>query len=130
MRPTVVVPDRALAVFAPLAILGCLLVPLAARAGAATVATQYPDYAPGDTVVITGSGWEPGETVVLVLHEDPTLCPDRQFIAVGGADANGDIFDNEFVVDQHDIGVTFTLTATGLASGLTAQTIFTDACPG
>src|SRR5262245_11964206 len=36
----------------------------AAHASAATVATEYPDYAPGDRVVISGSGWEPGETVV------------------------------------------------------------------
>ena len=54
----------------------------AAPANAATVTTQYPDYAPGETVVITGSGWEPGETVVLTLHEDPILCPDQIFLAV------------------------------------------------
>lgn len=96
-------------------------------AQAATVATEYPDYAPGETVVITGSGWEPGETVVLVLHEDPPVCADRQFTA--DASESGDIHNAEFVVDEHDLGVTFTLVATGLTSGLTAETTFTDACP-
>ncbi len=113
---------------ASLAVLGFLLGPVAMQASAATVATQYPDYAPGQTVVISGSGWQPGETVAIMLHEDPTMCPNRQLTAM--ADANGDIRDDEFVVDQHDIGVTFTVMATGLSSGLTAQTTFTDRCPG
>src|SRR2546426_3954116 len=67
---------------ASLAVLGFLLGPVAMQASAATVATQYPDYAPGQTVVITGSGWEPGEAVVIELHEDPMLDPDRLLTAV------------------------------------------------
>src|SRR5919201_4876196 len=102
-----------------------ILAAFSAHASAATVATDQPDYAPGQTVVITGSGWEPGETVVLVLHEDPELDPDFQLTAV--ADANGDFTNTDFSVDVFDIGVTFTLTATGTSSGLTAQTTFTDA---
>src|SRR3989442_8911374 len=113
---------------ASLAVLGFLLGPVAMQASAATVATQYPDYAPDQTVVIGGSGWQPGETVAIMLHEDPTMCTNRQLTAV--ADANGDIRNDEFAVDQHDIGVTFTVMATGLSSGLTAQTTFTDRCPG
>ena len=112
-------------------VIGCLLGPVAGRATAATVATQHLDYAPGQTVVITGSGWEPGEAVVIELHEDPMLDPDRLLTAV--ADANGDIFNHDFLVDTNDQGVRFTLTATGLLSGQTAQTTFSDApafCPG
>jgi len=112
-------------------VIGCLLGPVAGRATAATVATQYLDYAPGQTVVITGSGWKPGEAVVIELHEDPMLDPDRLLTAV--ADANGDIFNHDFLVDTNDQGVRFTLTATGLLSGQTAQTTFSDApafCPG
>src|SRR5919197_1538891 len=104
-----------------------LLATVALPASAATVATDQPDYAPGQTVVITGSGWEPGEPVILVLHEDPELDPDLQLTAV--ADANGDFTNSDFIVDVFDIGVTFTLTATGDLSGLTAVTTFTDA-PG
>src|SRR5919201_6032354 len=102
-----------------------ILAAFSAHASAATVATDQPDYAPGQTVVITGSGWEPGETVVLVLHEDLALEPDLQLTAV--ADANGDFTNADFIVDIFDIGVTFTLTATGLSSGLTAEMTFTDA---
>src|SRR6266550_2050636 len=98
-----------------------------ARASAATVATDQPDYHPGQTVTITGSGWEPGETVDMVLHEDPPLDPDLELTSV--ADANGDFTNTDFTVDVFDIGVTFTLTATGLSSGQTAETTFTDA-PG
>src|SRR3989442_5276594 len=98
-----------------------------ARASAATVATDQPDYHPGQTVTITGSGWEPGETVVMVLHEDPPLDPDLELTAV--ADANGDFTNTDFIVDVFDIGVTFRLTATGDPSGLTAETTFTDASP-
>src|SRR5213078_1216749 len=103
------------------------LASLALRASAATVATDKADYAPGENVVITGSGWEPGETVVLILHEDPELDPDLRLTAF--ADANGDFTNTDFSVDVFDIGVTFTLTATGDPSGLTAETTFTDANP-
>src|SRR5881397_1596232 len=96
-----------------------------ARASAATVATDQPDYHPGQTVTITGSGWEPGETVDMILHEDPPLDPDLELTSV--ADANGDFTNKDFIVDVFDIGVTFTLTATGLSSGQTAEMTFTDA---
>src|SRR5437016_7564169 len=99
--------------------------PFSARASAATVATDQPDYHPGQTVTITGSGWEPGGTVDMVLHDDPPLDPDLALTSV--ADANGDFTNTDFVVDVFDLGVTFTLTATGLSSGQTAETTFTDA---
>src|SRR5262245_20969373 len=101
---------------------------VASAASGATIATEWPDYAPGDTVVITGSGWVPWEIVTIVLHEYPLMCPDRTLISQ--ADENGDVRNDEFVVDLHDIGVTFTVTAMGDSSGLTAETTFTDACPG
>src|SRR5438552_15174903 len=124
MRPT---PQAHVRSFARLiGLVGGFLAALALPASAATVATDKPDYAPGQTVVITGSGWEPGETVVLVLHEDPPLDPDLQLTPV--ADANGDFINTEFIVDVFDIGVSFTLSAAGTSSGLTAVTTFTDAC--
>src|SRR5438046_4188317 len=102
-----------------------LLAALALRAGAATVATDKPDYAPGENVVITGSGWEPGETVVLILHEEPQLDPDLQLTAF--ADENGDFTNTDFSVDVFDIGVTFTRTATGGSAGLIEEPTCTDA---
>src|SRR5512143_3943163 len=88
------------------------------------VRTDHLDYYPGQNVVITGFGWQVGEVVSLVIHEDPTLDPDLTLYAT--ADDMGAIFNNEFYTDWHDIGITFTLTATGANSGLTAQTTFTD----
>src|SRR5437016_2381348 len=124
MRPTPQAKPRSSACL--IALIVGFLAALALPASAATVATDKPDYAPGETVVITGSGWEPGETVVLVLQEDPAIDADLQLTAF--ADENGDIVNTDFIVDVFDIGVSFTLTATGTSSGLAATTTFTDAC--
>jgi len=96
----------------------------AAFTSGAVVLTDKEDYQPFETVVITGTGWQPGETVELVLQEDADFHGDRTLYAV--ADAGGNIVNTEFAPEQHDIGVTFTLTATGLTSGFVAQTFFKD----
>src|SRR5262245_26195270 len=100
------------------------LTAIATAASAATVTTDALDYAPGETVIITGSGWQPGEAVLIELHEEPFTHPDRVWSLY--ADDNGDFTDTTFVVEEHDIGVTFILRATGLTSGLIAETVFTD----
>ena len=94
----------------------------------ATVQTDKPDYIPGDTVTITGSGWQPGETVTLTFEEIPvpTTCMLPHDLTVV-ADASGNIYSRQFPIKPNHIGVTFILTATGLSSNLTAETIFTDA---
>ena len=86
--------------------------------------TDKTDYAPGETVIITGTGWLPGETVNLNVHRDNNNPPDTLYTAV--ADANGNIQNSEMVVQESDLGNTFLLTATGQTSGYTAQTTFTD----
>jgi hypothetical protein len=96
-----------------------------AMAQSATVITDQADYAPGTIVTITGSGWQPGETVTLQLLESPLIDTHPDMTAV--ADVNGDIFNNQFSPDSHDVDITFTLTAIGGTSGLQAQTTFTDA---
>ena len=103
-----------------------VLLTSAGEAGAviATIRTDREDYPPGDTVIVTGSGWEPGETVYMLLHEDPLVHGDRTLTAT--ADEQGNIFNNQFVPEEHDLGVRFVLTATGQTSGRTAQTTFTD----
>jgi uncharacterized repeat protein (TIGR01451 family) len=93
--------------------------------GFATLKTDKPDYTPGETVIITGTGWEPGETVSLLLQEVPRTHEERTLTAT--ADASGNIFNNEFQPEEHDLGVRFYLTASGQA--LQAQTTFTDAPP-
>jgi hypothetical protein len=95
-----------------------------ATASAATVSTDKGDYAPGEVVIITGSGWTVGETVMMVLHEEPQLDPDVTLTSI--ADEEGNIINAIWSPDGNDIGLTFTLTATGQTSNLTAQTTFTD----
>ena len=55
----------------------------------ATVRTDQSDYAPGDVVTMTGSGWEPGEVVSLELHEVLRTHGSRILYAV--ADARGNL---------------------------------------
>src|SRR5439155_6194939 len=95
-----------------------------ATAQSATVMTDQVDYAPWTLVTITGSGWQPGETVTLNFVESPLVHVHPDLFAT--ADANGNIFNNQFSPDSHDADISFTLTATGGTSGLQAQTTFTD----
>src|SRR5438094_6099232 len=95
-----------------------------AGAQTATVMTDKADYAPGTVVSINGSGWQPGETVTLSLVESPLVDTHPTLTAV--ADANGNILNNQFSPDIHDVNIRFYLTATGQSSGGSAQTTFTD----
>ena len=81
-----------------------------AGAQTATVMTDKSDYAPGTIVTITGSGWQPGENVTLNLLESPLVDNHPDLYAT--ADDNGNIFNNQFSPDVHDISISFTLTAT------------------
>lgn len=91
--------------------------------GFATITTDRDDYYPGLTVTMTGSGWQPGETVTLLLRESTDTHDPLTLTAV--ADVHGRIVNTDFVVEPHDLGVRFYLTATGAASQ--AQATFTDA---
>ena len=95
----------------------------ALESSGATVTTDETDYSPGETVVISGTNWEGGETVRLTLHRDNDT-PDTLLSAL--ADADGNISNSDYIVQQSDLDVTFLLTAVGLSSGFTAQTTFTD----
>jgi hypothetical protein len=88
------------------------------------VQTDKDDYAPGETVTITGAGFSPNEGVDLLLEEDADIHEPVQWSVT--ADANGGFVDTSFSPEEHDIGVTFTLTATGQQSTLVARTTFTD----
>jgi MBG domain-containing protein/Big-like domain-containing protein/galactose oxidase-like protein len=89
--------------------------------GFATVKTDKPDYYPGETVTITGTGWQPGETVQLRLQKnDGTV---TQLAAL--ADGAGRIANSQYTTTTADFQSTFLLTAVGAASQ--AQNIFADA---
>jgi hypothetical protein len=93
--------------------------------GFATVKTDKSDYAPGSVVTITGSGWQPGETVTLTLVESPLF--DTHPVMTAIADSTGKIVNTDFSPDVHDINIRFYLTAVGSVSGIQAQNTFTDA---
>jgi hypothetical protein len=98
---------------------------LISSSGNAAITTDKTDYHPGETVVISGSGFQPGETVDFLMHVEPLTSPDT-VLTPSVADANGNFVNTTFVVRRSDANVTLTLTATGESSGLIAQTIFTD----
>jgi len=98
----------------------------------ATIKTDQLDYPPGSTVIITGTGWQPEETVTLqVLHEGETGDNEisgahAPFTAI--ADGSGNISSTWTVpYDEDELGATLLLTAVGSNSGLTASWTFTDA---
>jgi hypothetical protein len=96
-----------------------------ANTGGAWIKTDKNDYAPGTTVVMTGGGFQAGESIRITLHEDPLVHEDRSFTAT--ADGSGNFTFTGFAPEPHDFGVRFVLTAVGQVSRNRAQTTFTDA---
>jgi hypothetical protein len=86
--------------------------------------TDKSDYAPGDTVHITGHGWKPGVEVQFVLDVDPPATRDPVTFSVL-PDLFGDFSIAPYVVQESDVGVLFRLTATGDGQG--GMAYFTDA---
>ena len=101
-----------------------LLTMEAGNSSGALVKTDRNDYAPGEVVTMTGSGWQPGEMIKLSLHMDPLRDSDTELMAT--ADANGNFTNTDFAPAEYDLRVRFVLTAIGQASGRRAQTTFTD----
>lgn len=106
------------------AIFACVLVSPAVGQ-AATIGSDKDDYSPGEIVILTGSGWLAGETIEIEMVEEPLT--HENVILTSVADADGNFTNNDYLVQPDDLGVTFTVTATGLSSGLQAVVIFTDA---
>lgn len=102
----------------------------------ARVATDKDDYQPGETAVITATGFDEGETVVFqVLHTDdiPNTGEGHEPWQVtdgGEADLDGEIDGNvrtDWLVSEDDsLDSTFEVTASGLTSGEVATAQFTD----
>ena len=90
----------------------------------ASIETNQDDYNPGEVVHVVGRGWAPGETVNLHMTEVPDTHADVDTNVV--ADTSGGFSIHYYDVQSHDIGVTFTLTATGATSGSVAVAVFTD----
>ena len=96
-------------------------------APAAIIWTDRSDYLPQSTATIFGSGFLPGETVQLqVLHTtgDPaSFANDDPWLVTDGTNGG---FQTTWFVANDCVGATLLVTATGLTSGETAQTTFTD----
>ncbi len=90
----------------------------------AVITTNKTDYAPGETAIITGRGFQAGETVRLKIHEDPHTPQERGLDVVADSEGN---FSGEYLVQDYDLDMKFIVGARGLSSGNTAQTTFTDA---
>src|SRR5262245_35371225 len=115
------------------------LEPLERRELLATVATNLHDYRPGDTAIITATDFQVGEAVRFqVLHNDgvpntgnghgPWTITDGSAADLDGQ-VNGYIRTSWYVDPDDSLNSTFTLTALGLSSNLSASTTFTDANP-
>src|SRR5215208_5185413 len=91
---------------------------------APTIQSDKADYAPGELVTLTGSGWQPGESVNIVVNDDVGQTWNRNVNVT--ADASGNISDSFNLPDW--FVATYTVTATGVTSG-TATHTFTDALP-
>ena len=114
------------ALLAAFAVTGSHATPAAAAAAdsGATVTTDKTDYLPGEMVVISGSGWAAGETVSLTLRQEPAGHADTQLSAT--ADEYGNFVNKDFSTTPEHFGASFSLTASGLASGRNASAKFTD----
>jgi hypothetical protein len=88
---------------------------------APTIQSDKADYAPGELVTLTGSGWQPGESVNIVVNDDVGQTWNRNVNVI--ADASGNITDQFNLPDW--FVATYSVNATG-ASGAVATSSFTD----
>src|SRR5207247_8485129 len=91
-----------------------------------TLTTDRDDYPPYSYVYFTGTGFQPGETVnMIVVETDPIQQSFEPWDVV--ADENGNFQTSWYIFSQDFVGATFQATATGQSSQLTASATFTDA---
>src|SRR5262245_28106502 len=103
----------------------------AAPAVAQSLQSDQPDYAPGSTAVLLGSGFAPNENVTLqVLHADgtPDTGQDHQPWIVA-ANEDGFVVTSWHVCEDDCVGAILRATAVGASSNSTASTTFTDGSP-
>jgi len=117
---------RAVSILLPLLMLISILAPSAVAFAEdapppPTIESDKPDYVPGETVILSGSYWQPGENVHIRVNDDQGETW-RRDVDVVATDA-GTISDTFQLPDW--FVATYTVTATGSISG-TATATFTD----
>lgn len=108
-----------------------LLSAMTAVASAQWLTQDRADYAPGETATLTGSGFAPGESVVLqVLHATatPDSGADHEPWPVV-ADESGRFVTSWHVCEDDCVGESLLATADGQTSSLHAETAFMDSGP-
>src|SRR5262249_46866868 len=85
----------------------------------ASITTDRMDYPPGSTAVITGTGWQPHETVDLHIFNVTTDSDEASWTAA--ADSSGDV-STTLTIGEWD-GDSLRMDATGETSGRTAGAI-------
>jgi hypothetical protein len=86
-----------------------------------SIASDKADYAPGERVTLTGAGWQPGESVNILVNDDAGSSWRRDVDVTAGAD--GSLADSFNLPDW--FVAEYSVRATG-ASGSVAYTSFTD----
>lgn len=89
-----------------------------------TVVSDKDDYAPGETAIITGSGWTLDTSVRIHIDEDPHYDHHNDFNVAVKSDGTWVL---PFQIDERHLGVAFHLEATGNVTGYVSETSFTDA---
>src|SRR5688500_4033138 len=89
--------------------------------GPPSIASDKPDYAPGELVTLTGSNWFAGESVNIYVNDDQGRSWSRRVDVT--ANATGEITD-QFNLPSHFVAE-YVVIATGAHSGM-AITTFTD----
>src|SRR5438132_5483606 len=93
---------------------------------AARIWTDKDDYAPGESVILSGSGWKPNENVDLFAVDSQTEA--WTYGSSAPADANGGFVVNPyFMVQLVQQGASFHVTSVGEQSAMQADVTFTDA---
>jgi hypothetical protein len=118
VRPVSTVWTRLLSFILSLAVVLFAVAP----ALAATIQTDLWVYQQGDTVNVTGDGFDPSENVEIVTTDPNAVEVDRGTVL---SDANGNIA-YSFVLNSDVPGI-YDVVATGLSSGLSASTQFDPA---
>src|SRR5262245_6868115 len=98
---------------------------LGEEANEPTLTIDREDYPPLSYVYISGTGFEPGESVNMIaveLQREPTAFQPWDVLA----DENGNFETSWYIFSEDLVGATMQVTATGESSGLTASAQFPD----